>query len=78
MRECYFDTQFILESNSDNIEMDTFKKSSYRKSNREYLANRYFIDRIPILKDALKWQNVCEDTLEYVNNSLLHKFEISD
>jgi len=78
MRECYFDTQLILESNSDDIEMDSFEKSDYRKSDRDYLANRYFIDRIPILKNEYQWQNVCEDTLEYVNNSLLQEFEISD
>jgi len=78
MRECYFDTQLILESRSDNIEMDSFEKSDYRRSNREYLANRYFIDRIPILKHEFKWQNVRRDTLTFVNNNLLNKFEISD
>lgn len=78
MRECYFDTQLILESKSDNIKMDSIEKSNHRKSKREYFANRYFIDRIPILKCDLNWQNVCEDTLEFIDIDLLNEFEISD
>lgn len=78
MRECYFDTQLILESKSDNIVMDSFEKSNHRKSKREYIVNRYFIDRIPILKYDFQWQNVCGDTLEFIDNRFIVKYEISD
>ena len=78
MRECYFDTQALLESKSENVKMDSFAKSSHRKLKREYFANKYFSDRIPILKYDFQLQNVCEDTLEFIDNGLIVKFEISD
>ncbi|MCF6270759.1 MAG: CapA family protein [Melioribacteraceae bacterium] len=78
MKECYFDTQMILESKSDKVKIDSIEKSNFRKLKKEYFANRYFIDRIPILKYDFRGQNVYKDTLEFIDVDLLYEFEISD
>ena len=78
IRECYFDTQLILESKSDNIEMDTVDKSNLRRMKKEYYANRYFIDRIPILKYDDIWQNARIDTLKFIETRFFNVVEISD
>jgi len=78
MQECYFDTQLILESKSDNVQLDSIEKSNRRKSKREYFVNRNFIDKIPFFKYEFRWQNVCKDTLQFINNGLQVEYEISD
>ncbi|MDA3859602.1 MAG: CapA family protein, partial [Melioribacteraceae bacterium] len=47
MEECYYDTKAILTSSTKNIKIDSIEKSNLRRKNRNYLANRLFIDRIP-------------------------------
>ncbi len=69
MKESYFDTQLILESKSSKVKMDSIEKSNFRKSKREYFANRYFIERIPILKYEINLLKVYEDTLKFINNN---------
>ncbi len=66
MKECYFDTQLILEANSDNVKMDNMKRSNLRKLKRDYLENMKFISKIPILQNSFKWENNFTDTLKTI------------
>jgi len=69
MKECYYDTQAILEANSDRVEMDNMKKSNFRKLKRDYLENRRFISKIKILQNSSEWENIFSDTLKIIKNN---------
>lgn len=78
MKESYNDTKAILTNITENIEIDSIEKSKYRKKMREYLANKFFISKIPILQFENNWINTFGDTLEFVKIDSTLQFGIID
>ena len=78
MEECYNDTKRILTSITKNIEIDSIEKSKLRRKKREYLANKIFINRIPILQFENNWINTFSDTLRFVKSDSTLQFGIID
>jgi poly-gamma-glutamate capsule biosynthesis protein CapA/YwtB (metallophosphatase superfamily) len=66
LQECYFDTKNILTSIAQNIELDTIEKSRLRRNNREYFANKIFIEKIPIMKNEIGRINKYVGLLEFI------------
>ncbi len=78
MKESYNDTKTILTSITENIEIDSIEKSKYRKKMREYIANKIFISKIPILQFENNWINTFSDTLKFVKTDSTLQFGIID
>ena len=78
MEECYYDTKRILTSITNNIEVDSIDKSKLRRKNREYIANKNFISKIPILKFEKNRIVIFSDTLKFVEPDSTLQFGIID
>ncbi|MBU0473466.1 MAG: CapA family protein [Bacteroidetes bacterium] len=78
MSECSEDTYSILTNFTKNIEIDSIKKSKLRRMKRDYLANKIFVQDIPVLHNKKNIFINYSDTLSLVHADSTLKYQIYD